>query len=96
MHDSCPSPGPTAAIDLGGTIRTVGAEVTLSRARRILHDVGITRIGNVTGLDHVGVPTWMVSWRNGMRYKRQPAAPPEAATIPPSRTKKRSSPIGNT
>ena len=60
MHDSCPSPGPTAAIDLGGTIRTVGAEVTLSRARRILHDVGITRIGNVTGLDHVGVPTWMV------------------------------------
>jgi YcaO-like protein with predicted kinase domain len=49
-----------AAIDLGGTIRATQVDATLTRARRILRAVGITRIGNVTGLDHVGVPTWMV------------------------------------
>jgi ribosomal protein S12 methylthiotransferase accessory factor len=51
---------PAGAIDLGGTIRAAQVEATLTRARRILRAVGITRIGNVTGLDHVGVPTWMV------------------------------------
>ena len=52
--------GPADALDLGGTIRADGVDSTLARARKILRDVGITRIGNVTGLDHVGVPTWMV------------------------------------
>ena len=28
--------------------------------RPLLRTVGITRVGNVTGLDHVGVPTWQV------------------------------------
>ncbi len=38
------------------------------------------------------VPTWMVSWWNGMRYSRQPAAPSGlpalsfTETMPPSRT----------
>jgi hypothetical protein len=48
------------AIDLGGTIRATDVEATLARASKVLGAVGITRIGNVTGLDHVGVPTWMV------------------------------------
>jgi ribosomal protein S12 methylthiotransferase accessory factor len=51
---------PEEAIDLGGTIRAVEVGATLARARAVLREVGITRLGNVTGLDHVGVPTWMV------------------------------------
>ena len=51
---------PNEAIDLGGTIRALEVDVTLARAREVLCEVGITRMGNVTGLDHVGVPTWMV------------------------------------
>jgi len=52
--------GHANALDLGGTIRADDPDSTLARARKVLRDVGITRIGNVTGLDHVGVPTWMV------------------------------------
>ncbi len=47
------------AIDLGGTIRAANVTTTLSRARSILRTLGITRVANVTGLDHVGVPTWV-------------------------------------
>jgi ribosomal protein S12 methylthiotransferase accessory factor len=47
------------AIDLGGTIRAADVATTLSKARDILRKVGITRVANVTGLDHVGVPTWV-------------------------------------
>jgi YcaO-like protein with predicted kinase domain len=52
-----PIPG---AIDLGGTIRAAGVDATLAKARSVLRAVGITRVGNITGLDHVGVPTWIV------------------------------------
>ena len=59
MQASSPA-AQASAIDLGGTIRATDVDATLSRAQGILRAVGITRIGNVTGLDHVGVPTWMV------------------------------------
>jgi ribosomal protein S12 methylthiotransferase accessory factor len=49
-----------AALDLGGTIRAAPVAETLARARGAMGAVGITRVGNVTGLDHVGVPTWLV------------------------------------
>jgi YcaO-like protein with predicted kinase domain len=48
------------AYDLGGTVRAAAVETTLGRARGAMRAVGITRVGNVTGLDHVGVPTWLV------------------------------------
>ena len=35
-------------------------EVTLAKARSVLATVGITRVANITGLDHVGIPTWQV------------------------------------
>lgn len=47
-------------LDLGGTLRAAAVDVTLARARGAMRAVGITRVGNVTGLDHVGVPTWLV------------------------------------
>jgi ribosomal protein S12 methylthiotransferase accessory factor len=47
-------------IDLGGTLRSRRASWTLERVQGALARVGITRVANVTGLDHVGVPTWMV------------------------------------
>jgi ribosomal protein S12 methylthiotransferase accessory factor len=49
-----------SAVDLVGTIRATTVEATLARTRELLRAFGITRIGNVTGLDHVGVPTWQV------------------------------------
>lgn len=52
-------PAPAAAIDLGGTVRAADPAATIARARRVLAPLGITRVANVTGLDHVGVPTWM-------------------------------------
>ena len=51
---------PAPARDLRGTLRDAPVEVTLAKARGILRAVGITRVANVTGLDHVGVPTWLV------------------------------------
>jgi YcaO-like protein with predicted kinase domain len=48
------------AFDLGGTVREVPPSRTLQRVLPILTAVGITRVANITGLDHVGVPTWMV------------------------------------
>ncbi|MEO8302975.1 MAG: YcaO-like family protein [Betaproteobacteria bacterium] len=47
------------AIDLGGTVRADGVANSLARAREVMRAVGITRLANVTGLDHIGVPTWM-------------------------------------
>ena len=47
------------AVDLEGTIRAAGVESTLARARAAFREVGISRLANVTGLDHVGVPTWV-------------------------------------
>ena len=54
-----PGPG-EPAIDLGGTVRSASVEASLARARSVQKAVGITRVANITGLDHVGVPTWMV------------------------------------
>ncbi|MGK3983555.1 YcaO-like family protein [Sorangium sp. So ce136] len=42
-----------------GTHRLVPPEETLERARRFMPALGITRIANATGLDHVGVPVAM-------------------------------------
>jgi YcaO-like protein with predicted kinase domain len=47
------------AFDLGGTVRADGAASSLARARAAMRALGITRLANVTGLDHVGVPTWI-------------------------------------
>src|SRR5262252_11171673 len=49
-----------AAIDLGGTVRCAPVAASLARARSVKEAVGITRVANITGLDHVGIPTWMV------------------------------------
>src|SRR5437868_3804792 len=47
-------------IDFGGTLRGSNPNDTLKILRPLLKRAGITRVGNVTGLDHVGVPTWIV------------------------------------
>jgi YcaO-like protein with predicted kinase domain len=47
-------------LDLGGTLRVLNPTDTLARLNPLLRELGITRVGNVTGLDHVGVPTWVV------------------------------------
>jgi YcaO-like protein with predicted kinase domain len=46
--------------DLGGTIRSRTAEATLDLISPLLPNYGITRVANVTGLDRVDVPVWMV------------------------------------
>ena len=56
MREVSPS---DCAIDLGGTIRAAEVAATLARSRHVLQAVGITRVANVTGLDQVGVPTWV-------------------------------------
>ena len=43
-----------------GTDRIVSPEETLARVRPHLPKLGITRIANVTGLDHIGIPVVMV------------------------------------
>src|SRR5215213_7437677 len=39
-----------------GTHRTVSPTATLERLGPLLAPMGITRVANITGLDHVGVP----------------------------------------
>ncbi|AHE67574.1 YcaO-like family protein [Legionella oakridgensis] len=47
-------------IDLGGTFRAVTPEQTLAKIEPLLWDrFGITRVANITGLDHIGVPTYV-------------------------------------
>lgn len=46
-------------MDLGGTVRECDPRETLERARRAGRALGVTRLANVTGLDHVGVPVWV-------------------------------------
>jgi len=43
-----------------GTHRLIAPEATVARMRRLMPVMGITRIADVTGLDHVGVPVVMV------------------------------------
>lgn len=42
-----------------GTIREQAACDTLSRVGPIARSLGVTRLGNITGLDRVGVPVWI-------------------------------------
>lgn len=47
-------------LDLGGTYRAISPEETLSKIEPMLWDVfGITRVANVTGLDNIGIPTFV-------------------------------------
>lgn len=47
-------------IDLGGTLRTITPEQTLAKVEPMLWDsFGITRVANITGLDTIGVPTFI-------------------------------------
>lgn len=47
-------------LDLGGTFRTVPPEVTLTKVEPLLwKEFGITRIANITGLDHIEIPTYI-------------------------------------
>ena len=43
-----------------GTHRAVAPAETVARVRPFLAAMGITRVANVTGLDHVGIPVVMV------------------------------------
>ncbi|QSQ28278.1 YcaO-like family protein [Pyxidicoccus parkwayensis] len=45
---------------LAGTHRLIPPAETLERARRVMPELGITRIANVTGLDTLGIPVVMV------------------------------------
>ncbi|HKF49522.1 MAG TPA: YcaO-like family protein [Terracidiphilus sp.] len=42
-----------------GTIRERTARETLSQIEPLARSLGVTRVGNLTGLDRVGVPVWM-------------------------------------
>lgn len=47
-------------IDLGGTIRAHHPSQTLAKVEPLLwNQFGITRVANVTGLDHIGIPTYI-------------------------------------
>src|SRR5438132_13617410 len=39
-----------------GTHRTAAPDETLARVRPYAARMGITRLGNITGLDHIGIP----------------------------------------
>jgi ribosomal protein S12 methylthiotransferase accessory factor len=46
-------------LDLGGTWRSCSPAKTLAWVRPLFPQFGITRVANVTGLDHIGIPVWM-------------------------------------
>lgn len=47
-------------LDLGGTFRAVTPEQTLLKVEPLLWEhFGITRVANITGLDHIGIPTYI-------------------------------------
>jgi YcaO-like protein with predicted kinase domain len=43
-----------------GTHRTVTPEETIARLQPLMHEFGITRVANLTGLDRAGIPVVMV------------------------------------
>lgn len=43
-------------LNLGSTIRACVPDMTLKKLKPILNKIGVTRIANVTGLDHIGIP----------------------------------------
>ena len=54
-------------IDLGGTLRAVTPAQTLAKIEPLLWEqFGITRVANITGLDNIGIPTY-VAIRPGAR-----------------------------
>lgn len=42
-----------------GTQRQRAPQETLARLRPLMPELGITRLANVTGLDHIGLPVWV-------------------------------------
>lgn len=42
-----------------GVTRTLAPEETISRAKRLMRAVGVTRVGDITGLDRIGIPTFI-------------------------------------
>ncbi|WP_027567932.1 MULTISPECIES: YcaO-like family protein [unclassified Bradyrhizobium] len=48
--------GPVLKSFIRGTHRTVAPEATLARAKAMARQIGVTRLGNVTGLDRIGIP----------------------------------------
>src|SRR5262245_38456192 len=56
--------GSTPKAGDGAGERTVPPEETLRRVRPFFSTVGITRVANVTGMDHVGIPTVIVTRPN--------------------------------
>lgn len=45
--------------NLGGTIRSLHPQETLARIKPYFKSLGITRVANVTGLDTIGIPTFI-------------------------------------
>jgi ribosomal protein S12 methylthiotransferase accessory factor len=45
---------------LGGAIRAIDPAATVRRTTALFDRLGVTRLGNITGLDRIGVPTWVV------------------------------------
>ncbi len=43
---------------IAGTQRTLHAEDTLHRVHEAARTLGVTRLADITGLDHVGIPTY--------------------------------------
>jgi ribosomal protein S12 methylthiotransferase accessory factor len=43
---------------VAGTQRTLHAEETLNRVHESARTLGITRLADITGLDHVGIPIY--------------------------------------
>ena len=67
-----------------GTHRTTAPDDTLARIAAFARQIGITRVGNITGLDHIGIPvviavrpnsrSFSVSQGKGLIFRR-PAPP---------------------
>jgi YcaO-like protein with predicted kinase domain len=48
--------GPVLKVFKRGTHRTIAPEDTLARVTPMARQIGVTRLGNVTGLDRIGIP----------------------------------------
>ena len=59
--------GPVLKSFKRGTHRTTAPEATLARAASKAQQIGITRLGNVTGLDRIGIPVTVAVRPSGLR-----------------------------
>ncbi|MEM8570025.1 MAG: YcaO-like family protein [Pseudomonadota bacterium] len=50
----------TELIEIPCSLRALCVDQTLQTVEKTAHDIGVTRIANVTGLDRIGIPTCMV------------------------------------